>query len=67
MAMIIYARNIITGKISPVRQKDLDHPVLGKNLVKVDEEAKPYIPEMYKPKEEASEMHTRISRRKKDD
>jgi hypothetical protein len=65
--MIIYARNIMTGKISPVRQKDLDHPVLGKNLVKVDEEAKPYIPEMFKPKEDKSELFTRSSRRKKDD
>jgi len=65
--MTIYARNTMTGKISPVRQKDLDHPVLGKHLVAVEGEAKPYLPEMFKPKEEASEIFTRTSRRKKDD
>lgn len=65
--MMIYARNIITGKVSPVRQKDLDHPVLGKNLVVVDNKAKPYLPEMFKPKEDKSEFFTRSSRRKKDD
>jgi hypothetical protein len=65
--MTIYARNIMTGKISPVRQRDLDHPVLGKNLVVVEEEAKPYLPEMFKPKEEKSELFTRSSRGKKDD
>jgi hypothetical protein len=65
--MTIYARNILTGKISPVRQKDLDHPVLGKNLVVVSGDAKPYLPEMFKPKEEPSDVYTRISRRKKDD
>jgi hypothetical protein len=65
--MTIYARNIMTGKISPVRQRDLDHPVLGKNLVVVEEEAKPYLPEMFKPKEDESELFTRSSRRKKDD
>jgi hypothetical protein len=65
--MTIYAKNILTGKISPVRQKDLDHPILGKNLVVVDGKAKPSLPEMFKPKEDPSEVYTRISRRKKDD
>jgi len=53
---MIYAINIKTGKVAPVRARDLKHPILGKDLVEVDGTQKNYEPEMYKPKEDKAEF-----------
>jgi hypothetical protein len=42
--------NTISGQTAMVSEKTLSHPVLGKNLVRVEDEQKSYIPEMYEPK-----------------
>lgn len=53
---MIYAMNIKTGKVSPVRARDMKHPVLGKDLVEVEGTQKDYLPEMFQPKENKSEF-----------
>lgn len=53
---IIYAMNIKTGKVAPVRARDLKHPVLGKDLVEVDGTQKDYMPEMFQPKQNKNEF-----------
>jgi hypothetical protein len=53
---MIYAMNIKTGKVAPVRPRDLKHPVLGKDLVEVDGTQKNYMPEMFQPKENKNEF-----------
>jgi hypothetical protein len=64
---MIYAMNIKTGKVAPVRARDLAHPVLGKDLVEVDGTQKNYVPEMYKPKENKAEYFKSRKNQKKAD
>lgn len=47
-------------------EREFNHPILGKNLVKVDE-AKDYVPELYKPKTVEEYTETKRSRGKKDE
>jgi hypothetical protein len=42
--------NTISGQVALVPERYLKHPVLGKNLVPVEDDQKPYIAEMYEPK-----------------
>ena len=46
----VKAINTISGQVAPVLKKIVDHPILGKNLVEVVDDAKSYAPELYKPK-----------------
>lgn len=45
----VVARNTETGLIAKVPERYIGHPVLGKNYVLADEDAKPYLQELYKP------------------
>lgn len=45
----VLARNTETGLIGKVSARIIGHPVLGKNYVLADENAKDYLPELYKP------------------
>jgi hypothetical protein len=63
---MIYAMNIKTGKVAPVRARDLAHPVLGKDLVEVDGTQKDYVPEMYQPKETKTEFFASRKKKKAD-
>jgi hypothetical protein len=42
--------NTISGQVALVPERYLKHPILGKNLVPVEDDQKSYIPEMYEPK-----------------
>ena len=44
----VSALNTNTGKVVKVPAHHIDHPVLGKNYVAVDADAKDYLPELYK-------------------
>lgn len=46
----VKALNTISGQVASVPAKYLGHPVLGKNLVAVEDKAKSYAPELYKSK-----------------
>lgn len=46
----VTARNTNTGQVVKVPEHHIDHPVLGRNYVLVDEDAKDYLPELYKAK-----------------
>jgi hypothetical protein len=46
---MVLARNTISGNISDVSPKMLEHPTFKDILEVVDEDAKNYIPEMYSP------------------
>lgn len=49
VVMSIRARHKISGQIAEVHEDIFNHDVLGKHLERVDEDAKPYLPEMHKP------------------
>ena len=49
--MGIRTRHTIAGVIDPnTPEHYLDHPVFGKYLERVDEDAKPFAPELHKPR-----------------
>lgn len=50
MAELVWVRNTVSGQVSTVRKSIAEHKVLGKNLLIVDEDAKSYVPELYKSK-----------------
>jgi len=45
---MVLALNTVSGQVSDVAPKMLEHPHFSKYLVAVEDNAKPYIPEMYK-------------------
>lgn len=51
--------NTVTGRVDRIPRKLLDHAVLGKNLVEVEEGTKPYATELHKSQtvEEFTERH----------
>lgn len=49
--MSIRARHTVSGKIAEVDESIFNHPHLGKYLERVDEDAKPLVPELHKPRE----------------
>lgn len=51
VVMSIRARHTVSGQIAEVHEDIFNHDVLGKYLERVDEDAKPYLPEMHKPAE----------------
>jgi hypothetical protein len=59
---MVLARNTISGQISDVSPKMLEHPTFKGILEVVSEEAKPYIPEMYVPgtKTEKAEKRKKV-------
>jgi hypothetical protein len=57
--------NTLSGQTAIVSEKTLKHPVLGKNLIVVDDEQKSYIPEMYEPKSAESFVRSKPKRSKK--
>lgn len=57
--------NTISGQTAMVSEKTLRHPVLGKNLVRVEDEQKSYIPEMYEPKSADDFVESKPKRSKK--
>lgn len=57
MAETVRTRHRLTGQIDENTPRHLaEHEVLGKHLEIVDENAKPYLPEMHKPKLELPEV-----------
>lgn len=46
---MVLARNTLSGQISDVSPKMLKHPKFKDVLEVVEENAKPYVPELYKP------------------
>lgn len=57
--------NTLTGLVVQVSEKTLNHPVLGKNLTRVDETTKSYVAAMYEPKsvEEFTEVKSKRSKK----
>lgn len=49
VVMSIRARHTVSGQIAEVHEDIFNHDVLGKYLERVDEDAKPRLPEMHKP------------------
>ena len=64
---MVRALNTVSGQISDVPPKILLHPTFRDILVVVDEDAKPYVPELYKggTVEEKEKSGKRYSRKKK--
>jgi len=62
----VKALNTISGQVANVAAHIVNHPVLGKNLVPVEAEAKSYAPELYKPKDGDTFKASR-RKRKQDD
>jgi hypothetical protein len=62
---MIKVMNTISGQTAMVSEKTLSHPVLGKNLVRVEDEQKSYIPEMYEPKNAEVFVKSKMKRSKK--
>lgn len=57
MAETVRTRHKITGKIEENTPRHLaEHAVLGKHLEIVGPDAKPFLPEMHKPKVETPEV-----------
>lgn len=46
----VKALNTISGQVATLPVRIVSHPVLGKHLVEVADDAKPYAPELYKSK-----------------
>ena len=46
---MVLARNTISGRIADVSPKMLRHPHFKDYLEVVEDDAKPYVPELYKP------------------
>lgn len=57
--------NTLSGQTVVVTEKTLNHPVLGANLVPVDEGQKSYVAEMYEPKTAEEFVETKPKRSKK--
>lgn len=51
MTKKIRTRNTVSGQIGEVPAHYLEHPVLGRFLVEVDEDAKPVKPELNQPQD----------------
>lgn len=49
MVKNILARNTISGKVAEVPERYLTHPIFGDYLEAVEDGAKDYHPELYKP------------------
>lgn len=54
---LVHTRHTVSGQIGDVPESFLTHSVLGPYLEVVDEDAKPYLPEMHKPREAAVVDH----------
>ena len=57
--------NTISGKVALVPERYLTHPVLGKNLTRVEDNQKSYIPEMYESKSVEAFVDSKPKRSKK--
>lgn len=57
----VKALHTISGQVGFVPARYIGHPVLGKYLVAVEDEAKPYAPALYKPKD--ADEFSKTSRR----
>lgn len=58
---LVRVLNTQTGRVGTIRRRLLDHAILGKNLVEVEEGRKPYAPELYRsrtPEEFTASRHT---------
>jgi hypothetical protein len=60
----VQALNTISGKVGPVPESYLSHPVLGKHLVLAEPGQKDYTPELFKP--DTAEGHSKKQSRKKE-
>ena len=47
---MIKVMNTLSGQVVTVSERIFNHPVLGKNLVRVEDDQKSYVAEMYEPK-----------------
>lgn len=57
--------NTLSGKVVEVTEKTLNHPILGANLVPVEDGQKSYIAEMYEPKSADDFVESKPKRSKK--
>jgi hypothetical protein len=62
----VKALDTISGQVATVRERIATHPILGQNLVIVDEDQKPYAPGFYQPKTVEEYVETRKPRSHKD-
>lgn len=64
---MVRALNTVSGQIADVSPKTLQHPHFSKFLVPVDEDSKPYAPELYKggTVEEKEKTNKKLFRKKK--
>ena len=59
----VLALNTVSGQVAEVPEAYMTHPVLGKTLVAVPDETKPYNPEFYKPTDSAGYEERRRTRK----
>ena len=59
----VRALHTVSGQVADLPKRIVDHPILGKYLTAVADDAKSYAPELYKPKtvEEFTEKPRRFS------
>ena len=62
----VKAIHTISGQVATLPVKLVNHPILGKYLTEVDDDAKSYAPELYKPKD-AEEFAEKPRRSRKSD
>lgn len=68
MAKLVKALHTISGQVGLVREDLVNHPVLGVHLVEVADDAKSYIPELFKATTpEEFEKKPRRHRKKQDE
>jgi len=59
--------NTLSGQTAIVSERIFNHPVLGKNLVAVEDDQTSYVPEMYEPKSADDFVESKPKRSKKTD
>lgn len=58
---MVLARNTISGQIADLSPKTLQHPAFKNVLEVVEPGAKPYVPELYKPKTRAKKKSANVA------
>ena len=68
MSDLVHVRNTKTGRVGDVRRVVFESKVLNPDvLVEVDRDAKPYIPELYRPRDASSFLAEQARRRETPD
>lgn len=62
---MIKVMNTLSGQVVTVSERIFNHPVLGKNLVPVEDDQKSYVSKMYEPKSADDFFKSKSKRSKK--